>query len=215
MNQIRSLFPRDVRFHWDMAPYDEAENYFVLYSLRITGRDGRPPLEGGSVTNASVDFAQTGGAPTVTMGMNSEGAQVWARLTRDNVGKAIAILLDGFVVSAPTVDEEIPNGRSTIRGNFSYADAEDLSNVLKSGKLPAPARIIQEAIVGPSLGEAAIKSGLNSFLLAFMVVMLYMVFYYSRKAGVVADFALMANMFFLIGVLASLGAVLTLPGIHY
>ena len=213
MNQIRSLFPRDVRFHWDMAPYDEAENYFVLYSLRITGRDGRPPLEGGAVTSASVDFAQTGGAPTVTMGMNSEGAQVWARLTRDNVGKAIAILLDGFVVSAPTVDEEIPNGRSTIRGNFSYADAEDLSNVLKSGKLPAPARIIQEAIVGPSLGEAAIKSGMNSFLLAFMVVLLYMVFYYSRRAGLVADFALVANMFFLIGVLASLGAVLTLPGI--
>ena len=213
MNQIRSLFPRDVRFHWDMAPYDDAENYFVLYSLRISGRDGRPPLEGGSVTNASVDFAQTGGAPTVTMGMNSEGAQVWARLTRDNVGKAIAILLDGFVVSAPTVDEEIPNGRSTIRGNFSYADAEDLSNVLKSGKLPAPARIIQEAIVGPSLGQAAISSGLNSFLLAFLVVLLYMVFYYSRRAGLVADFALMANMFFLIGVLASLGAVLTLPGI--
>ncbi len=213
MNQIRSLFPRDVRFHWDMAPYDEAENYFVLYSLRITGRDGRPPLEGGAVTTASVDFAQTGGAPTVTMGMNSEGAQVWARLTRDNVGKAIAILLDGYVVSAPTVNEEIPNGRSTISGNFSYADAEDLSNVLKSGKLPAPARIIQEAIVGPSLGEAAIKSGMNSFLLAFMVVLLYMVFYYSRRAGLVADFALVANMFFLIGVLASLGAVLTLPGI--
>ena len=213
MNQIRSLFPRDARFHWDMAPYDESENYFFLYSLRISGRDGRPPLEGGAVTNASVDFAQTGGAPTVTMGMNSEGAQVWARLTRDNVGKAIAILLDGFVVSAPTVDEEIPNGRSTIRGNFSYADAEDLSNVLKSGKLPAPARIIQEAIVGPSLGQAAISSGLNSFLLAFLVVLLYMVFYYSRRAGLVADFALIANMFFLIGVLASLGAVLTLPGI--
>jgi len=213
MNQIRSLFPRDVRFHWDMAPYDEAENYFVLYSLKITGRDGRPPLEGGAVTNASVDFAQTGGAPTVTMGMNSEGAQVWARMTRDNVGKAIAILLDDYVVSAPTVDEEIPNGRSTIRGNFTYADAEDLSNVLKSGKLPAPARIIQEAIVGPSLGQAAITSGLNSFLLAFLVVLLYMVFYYSRRAGLVADFALIANMFFLIGVLASLGAVLTLPGI--
>ena len=213
MDQIRSLFPRDVRFHWDMAPYDEAENYFVLYSIRITGRDGRAPLEGGAVTNASVDFAQTGGAPTVTMGMNSEGAQIWARMTRDNVGKAIAILLDGYVVSAPTVDEEIPNGRSTIRGNFTYADAEDLSNVLKSGKLPAPAHIIQEAIVGPSLGRAAISSGLNSFLLAFLVVMLYMVFYYSRRAGLVADFALLSNMFFLIGVLASLGAVLTLPGI--
>jgi SecD/SecF fusion protein len=147
------------------------------------------------------------------MGMNPEGAQIWARLTRENVGKAIAIVLDDFVVSAPTVDEEIPNGRSTIRGNYTYAGAEDLVNVLKSGKLPAPARIEQEAIVGPSLGQAAIKSGLNSFLLAFVVVMLYMVFYYSRRAGVVADMALISNMFFLIGVLASLGAVLTLPGI--
>jgi len=213
MNQIRTMLPRDVRFHWDMSPFDEGENYFVLYALRQTGRDGRPPLDGSAVTNASVDFAQTGGAPTVTMGMNSEGAQVWARLTRENVGKAIAIVLDDFVVSAPTVDEEIPNGRSTIRGNYTYADAEDLVNVLKSGKLPAPARIEQEAIVGPSLGHAAIKAGLNSFLLAFVVVLLYMVFYYSRRAGLVADIALIANMFFLMGVLASLGAVLTLPGI--
>ncbi|MFC2113509.1 protein translocase subunit SecF, partial [Bacteroidota bacterium] len=213
MPQIKALLPRDVQFHWDMSPFDEGGLYFVLYSLRQTGRDGRPPLDGSAVTTANVDFAQTGGAPTVTMGMNSEGAQVWARLTRENVGKAIAIVLDDFVVSAPTVDEEIPNGRSTIRGNFSYADAEDLTNVLKSGKLPAPARIEQEAIVGPSLGHAAIKSGLNSFLLAFVAVMLYMVFYYSRRAGLVADIALISNMFFLIGVLASLGAVLTLPGI--
>ncbi len=213
MPQIRALLPRDVSFHWDMAPFDEGGNYFVLYALRVTGRDGRPPLDGSVVTNASVDFAQTGGSPTVTMGMNSEGAQVWARLTRENVGKAIAIVLDNYVVSAPTVDEEIPGGRSTIRGNYTYSEAEDLVNVLKSGKLPAPARIEQEAIVGPSLGKAAIRSGLNSFLLAFVVVLLYMVFYYSRRAGLVADFALIANMFFLIGVLASLGAVLTLPGI--
>lgn len=213
MPQIRALLPRDVQFHWDMSPFDEGGNYFVLYALRVTGRDGRPPLDGSVVTNANVDFAQTGGTPTVTMGMNSEGAQVWARLTRENVGKAIAIVLDNFVVSAPTVDEEIPNGRSTIRGNYTYTEAEDLVNVLKSGKLPAPARIEQEAIVGPSLGREAIRSGLNSFLLAFVVVMLYMVFYYSRRAGFVADFALIANMFFLIGVLASLGAVLTLPGI--
>jgi len=213
MPQIRALFPRDVRFHWDMSSFDDGGNYFVLYSLRMTGRDGRPPLDGSAVTNASVDFAQTGGAPTVTMGMNPEGAQIWARLTRENVGKAIAIVLDDFVVSAPTVDEEIPNGRSTIRGNYTYAGAEDLVNVLKSGKLPAPARIEQEAIVGPSLGQEAIKSGLNSFILAFVVVLLYMVFYYSRRAGLVADFALITNMFFLMGVLASLGAVLTLPGI--
>ncbi len=213
MAQIRSLMPRDVRYHWDMAPFDEGENYFVLYALRITGRDGRPPLDGSAVTSANVDFSQTGGTPTVTMGMNPEGAKEWARLTRENVNKAIAIVLDDYVVSAPTVNEEIPNGRSTITGNYTYAGAEDLVNVLKSGKLPAPARIVQEAIVGPSLGEAAIKSGLNSFLLAFLVVLLYMVFYYSRKAGLVADTALVANMFFLMGVLASLGAVLTLPGI--
>ena len=213
MPQVRSIFPRDIRFMWDMAPFDAAENYFVLYAIRVTGRDGRPPLDGEVVTNASVDFDQASGNATVTMGMNSEGAQVWQRLTRENVNKAIAVVLDGYVASAPTVDEEIPNGRSTIRGNFTYNDAEDLTNVLKSGKLPAPAHIIQEAIVGPSLGREAIRAGLNSFLLAFIVVMLYMIFYYSRRAGLVADIALLANMFFLIGVLASLGAVLTLPGI--
>jgi SecD/SecF fusion protein len=213
LNQVRALFPRDIRFLWDMAPFDDAENYFVLYAIRVTGRDGRPPLDGESVTNAAVDFDQASGSATVTMGMNSEGAQVWQRLTRENVNKAIAVVLDGYVASAPTVSEEIPNGRSTISGHFTYNDAEDLANVLKSGKLPAPAHIIQEAIVGPSLGREAIRSGLNSFLLAFMVVMLYMVFYYSRRAGMVADIALLANMFFLIGVLASLGAVLTLPGI--
>ena len=213
MPQVRSIFPRDIRFLWDMAPFDDAENYFVLYAIRVTGRDGRPPLDGEVVTNAAVDFDQRTGSATVTMGMNSEGAQVWQRLTRENVNKAIAVVLDGYVASAPTVNEEIPNGRSTISGNFTYNDAEDLTNVLKSGKLPAPAHIIQEAIVGPSLGREAIRSGLNSFLLAFLVVMLYMVFYYSRRAGLVADMALMTNMFFLIGVLASLGAVLTLPGI--
>ena len=214
MEQIRTLFPRDVRFMWDMASFDDAGLYFVLYSLKVTGREGGPILGGEVVTSSSVDFAQSGGGtPTVTMGMNSEGSQQWARITRENVGKAIAVVLDNFVAAAPTVDEEIPNGRSTIRGNYTYAGAEDLVNVLKSGKLPAPARIEQEAIVGPSLGHAAIRSGLNSFLLAFLVVLLYMVFYYSRRAGLVADIALVVNMFFLMGVLASLGAVLTLPGI--
>lgn len=211
--QVKALLPRDIRFVWDMNAFDESENYIVLYALKITGRDGRPPLDGEVVTNASVDFDQRGGAATVTMGMNSEGAQIWQRLTRENVGNAIAVVLDNYVASAPTVNEEIPNGRSTISGNFTYNEAEDLANVLKSGKLPAPARIVQEAIVGPSLGQEAITSGLNSFLMAFIVVLLYMIFYYSHRAGVVADFALIVNMFFLIGVLASLGAVLTLPGI--
>jgi SecD/SecF fusion protein len=213
MEQVKSLFPRDVRFVWDMATFDEGDNYYVLYSLKVTGREGGAILGGEVVTSASVDFAQTGGAATVTMGMNPEGAQQWARITRENVNKAIAVVLDNYVAAAPTVDEEIPNGRSTIRGNYSYAEAEDLVNVLKSGKLPAPARIVQEAIVGPSLGKKAITSGMNSFMLAFCVVLLYMIFYYSRRAGSVADIALIINMFFLMGVLASLGAVLTLPGI--
>jgi SecD/SecF fusion protein len=211
--QVRALLPRDIRFVWDMNPFDESESYIVLYALRETGRDGRPPLDGEVVTNANVDFDQTSGSATVVMGMNSEGAQIWQRLTRENVGNAIAVVLDNYVASAPTVNEEIPNGRSTISGNFTYNEAEDLANVLKSGKLPAPASIVQEAIVGPSLGHEAIQSGLNSFLLAFIVVMLYMVFYYSRRAGFVADLALVSNMFFLFGVLSSLGAVLTLPGI--
>ena len=213
MSQVKALFPRDIRFVWDMNAFDESESYIVLYALRETGRDGRPPLDGEVVTNASVDFDQTSGSATVIMGMNSEGAQIWQRLTRENVGNAIAVVLDNYVASAPTVNEEIPNGRSTISGNFTYNEAEDLANVLKSGKLPAPASIVQEAIVGPSLGREAIQSGLNSFLLAFIVVMLYMVFYYSRRAGFVADMALVSNMFFLFGVLSSLGAVLTLPGI--
>lgn len=213
MEQIRALLPRDIKFKWDMKPFDEAETYYVLYAVKVTGRDGRPPLTGEVVTNSAVDFDQNRGSATVVMGMNSEGSQIWQRLTRENVGKAIAVVLDDFVASAPTVSEEIPNGRSTITGNFTYNEAEDLANVLKSGKLPAPARIVQEAIVGPSLGKEAINSGLNSFLMAFFVVMIYMIFYYSRRAGTVADIALITNMFFLIGVLASLGAVLTLPGI--
>ena len=213
MEQIRSLLPRDVKFRWDMKPFDEAESYYTLYALKVTGRDGRPPLTGEVVTNSAVDFDQNRSTATVVMGMNAEGSQVWQRLTRENVGKAIAVVLDNFVASAPTVNEEIPNGRSTISGNFTYNEAEDLANVLKSGKLPAPATIVQEAIVGPTLGKEAIRGGLNSFIIAFIVVMAYMVFYYSRSAGFVADAGLIANMFFLMGVLASLGAILTLPGI--
>jgi SecD/SecF fusion protein len=213
MPQVRALLPRDIRFRWDMKPFDESGNYFVLYALKVTGRDGRPPLTGEVVTNSAVDFDQRTSTATVVMGMNSEGSQIWQRLTRENVGKAIAIVLDNFVASAPTVNEEIPNGRSTITGNFTYNEAEDLANVLKSGKLPAPASIVQEAIVGPTLGKEAIRGGLNSFIISFIVVMLYMMFYYSRSAGFVANVGLIANMFFLMGVLASLGSVLTLPGI--
>jgi SecD/SecF fusion protein len=213
MPQVRAMLPRDIKFRWDMKPFDEAETYYVLYALKVTGRDGRPPLTGEVVTNSSVDFDQNRSTATVVMGMNAEGSQVWQRLTRENVGKAIAVVLDNYVASAPTVNEEIPNGRSTISGNFTYNEAEDLANVLKSGKLPAPASIVQEAIVGPTLGKEAIKGGLNSFIISFIVVMLYMMFYYSRSAGLIANIGLMANMFFLMGVLASLGSILTLPGI--
>jgi SecD/SecF fusion protein len=211
--QIRAMLPRDVKFNWDMKPFDEAGSYYVLYALKVTGRDGRPPLTGEVVTNSTVDFDQNRSTATVVMGMNAEGSQVWQRLTRENVGKAIAVVLDNYVASAPTVSEEIPNGRSTISGNFTYNEAEDLANVLKSGKLPAPATIVQEAIVGPTLGKEAIRGGLNSFIIAFIIVMAYMMFYYSRSAGLIANIGLVANMFFLMGVLASLGAVLTLPGI--
>jgi SecD/SecF fusion protein len=213
MPQVRALLPRDVKFKWAMKPFDESGNYYVLFALKVTGRDGRPPLTGEVVTNSAVDFDQRTSTATVVMGMNSEGAQVWQRLTRENVGKAIAIVLDNFVASAPTVNEEIPNGRSTISGNFTYNEAEDLANVLKSGKLPAPASIVQEAIVGPTLGKEAIRGGLNSFIISFLVVMLYMIFYYSRSAGLIANIGLASNIFFLMGVMASLGSVLTLPGI--
>jgi SecD/SecF fusion protein len=147
------------------------------------------------------------------MNMNSEGAKKWANLTRENVGEALAIVLDGLVYSAPTVSEEIKGGSSSISGNFTQADADDLANILKSGKMPARARVESSEVIGPSLGAKSVRDGLHSFLIAFLVILAYMIFYYSRRAGLVADIALLANMFFLIGVLASLQAVLTLPGI--
>ena len=146
------------------------------------------------------------------MEMNAEGAKQWKRLTAENIGKSVAIVLDGYVYSYPTVQAEIAGGRSSITGNFTLNEAKDLANILKSGKLPAPARIIEEAIVGPSLGEEAINSGMSSFIFALLLVLVYMIFYYSG-AGVVSNIALVANVFFIFGVLSSLGAVLTLPGI--
>ncbi len=213
--RIRSLFPRNVMFLWDRfnPAWDDSQTYYYLHAIKQTGRGGQPPLDGDAVTDARAEFGRDQATAEVSMTMNTEGAKVWARLTRENVGNVLAVVLDGYVYSWPRVNEEIPSGRTSITGDFTIAEAQDLANILKSGKLPAPARIIQEAIVGPSLGQEAINSGLNSFLIAFIVVLLYMIFYYSRRAGLVADFALLANMFFLVGVLASLGAVLTLPGI--
>lgn len=211
--QIRNIFPRNMVFRWTAKPVDDAGLFYRLIALKATTRDGQAPLTGEVITDARQDFDQLGGRPEVAMAMNSEGAKTWARMTKDNIGKSIAIVLDGYVRSFPTVQNEITGGRSSITGLENIEEAKDLANILKSGKMPAPARIIQEEVVGPSLGKEAISAGLNSFLIAFLIVLGYMIFFYSKKAGLAANFALLANMFFMVGILASLGAVLTLPGI--
>jgi len=211
--QVRNLFPRNMNFRWTANPIDEAGNYYRLIALKVTTRDGQPPLDGDAIVDARQDFDQFGSNPEVSMTMNSEGAKTWQRMTKENIGSSIAIVLDDYVRSFPTVQNEISGGRSSITGLESIEEAKDLANILKSGKMPAPARIIQEEIVGPSLGQEAINSGMYSFLIAFLLVLLYMFFFYSKHAGLTANVALIANMFFIIGVLASLGATLTLPGI--
>lgn len=215
MNHIKALFPRDVRFYWasDAVKWDETESTYELHAIRVTTRDGRAPLDGDVVTSARVSYGQTGSSAKVDMSMNAEGAKIWARLTRENTGRFLAVLLDNYVRSSARVSGEIKGGSTEITGDFTIEEAEDLANILKSGKLPAPAKILQDTVVGPTLGKEAIQAGLRSFLIAFFFVLLYMVFYYSRRAGLVADMALLLNMFFIMGVLASLGAVLTLPGI--
>jgi SecD/SecF fusion protein len=213
MPQVRSVLPRDLLFRWQMKPFDENGNFYQLIALKVTTRDGRAPLDGSVITDARQDFGQSQATAEVNMSMNSEGAKVWARMTKENVGKSIAIMLDEYVVSYPTVQTEITGGRSNITGNFTVEEAKDLANMLKSGKMPAPANIVEEYVVGPSLGQESINSGLWSFAIAFVLVLAYMLFMYSYHAGAVANVALLANLFFLIGVLASFGAVLTLPGI--
>jgi len=213
MPQIKALFPRDLKFAWQLKPFDEKGNFYQLVALKITTRDGRAPLDGDAINDARQDFGQSQASAEVNMNMNSDGAKIWARMTKDNIGKSIAIVLDGFVVSYPTVQTEITGGRSNITGNFSVEEAKDLANMLKSGKMPAPANIVEEYVVGPSLGQESINSGLWSFVIAFLLVLVYMLLMYSYHAGGVANIALVANLFLLIGVLASFGAVLTLPGI--
>ena len=212
MPRIRQLFPSDMHFAWHFQPDGEDQQFIRLHALKST-RNNQPAMDGKFVTDARVGNDPYTGEFNVSMNMNSEGAKRWANLTRENVGEALAIVLDGLVYSAPTVSEEIKGGSSSISGNFSQAEADDLSNILKSGKMPARARIESSEVIGPSLGAKSVRDGLNSFLIAFVVVLAYMLFYYSRRGGLVADLALLANMFFLIGVLASLQAVLTLPGI--
>ncbi|NCA75385.1 MAG: protein translocase subunit SecDF [Alphaproteobacteria bacterium] len=208
----KNLFPRDMKLAWTVKPRDEAKDVLELVALKITSRDGSPALGGDVITNARQDYDQNGRVE-VSMSMNSEGARIWKRLTGENIGKQIAIVLDGYVYSYPNVNGEIPNGMSSITGgNMTVEEAQDLANILKAGKLPAPARIVAEEIVGPSLGQESINAGLLSFIIAFIGVLLYMSLYYNR-AGHVADIALFANVFFLFGVMASIGAVLTLPGI--
>ncbi|MFO7999519.1 MAG: protein translocase subunit SecDF [Bacteroidales bacterium] len=209
--QIRSLFPRNLKMFWNVKPARGTDNLHELVAIKETTRDGQAPLTGEVIVDARQDFTPTGQVE-ISMTMNTEGARTWRRMTADNINRSIAIVLDDFVYSFPTVSTEISGGRSQITGQFSVPEAQDLANILRAGSLPAPARIVEEAIVGPSLGREAISSGLLSFVLAFIVVLIYMGFYYSR-AGLVADTALIANIFFIMGVLASLGAVLTLPGI--
>ena len=215
MNQIRSIFPRDVKFLWSQNPYPyvDGEPYYELHAIKVNTRDGRAPLDGGAVTSARPSTNAISGSITVDMSMNAEGAKTWARMTRENVGRCIAVVLDGYVRSYPRVATEITGGNTEISGGFTLEEATDLANILKSGKMPAPARIVSDTIVGPTLGKEAVRSGMISFVVSFFVILLFMVFYYSKSAGTIADIALLANVFFTFGVLASLGAVLTLPGI--
>jgi len=213
MRLVKDVFPRNVKFAWIVKPSSaERKEILDLVALKVTSRDGTPALGGDVITNARQDYDQNGQVE-VSMSMNGEGARIWKRLTGDNIGKQIAIVLDGYVYSYPNVKGEIPNGSSSISGgNMTVEEAQDLANILKAGKLPAPARIVAEEEVGPSLGRESINAGLLSFIIAFIGVLLYMSLYYNG-AGHVADIALFANVFFLFGVLASIGAVLTLPGI--
>ncbi|MBQ9547772.1 MAG: protein translocase subunit SecDF [Bacteroidales bacterium] len=213
--QVAELFPAEFRPMWSVKPasYMQSDNIYELVAIKASSRDGKAPLDGSVVTDARVSYDnQRGGHPSVSMTMNAEGANIWAHLTKDNIGKQIAIVLDGTVYSYPTVNGEITGGNSEISGNFDVEEATDLTNVLKSGKLPAPATIVQEQVVGPSLGAKSIKDGMISFIIAFLLVLVYMVLFY-RGAGLVADAALLTNVLFLFGTLAAFGAVLTLPGI--
>ena len=210
----KQILPSDLKLLWSAKPEDglNKKNVYGLYALKVTTSDGRAPLEGDVVTDAKDQFDQHG-RPEVSMTMNSEGAREWAALTKANVGKAIAIVLDGVVYSAPRVNGEITGGQSSISGNFTIEDTKDLANTLESGRMPAPAKIVQEEVVGPTLGAQSIEQGLISFAIAFVLLMLYMVVMYNFIPGMMANLALIANLFFTLGVLASFQSALTMPGI--
>ena len=212
--EAKAIIPRDLKFLWGVKPVSESNSqYFELYLIKSDNKNGQCDLTGDVITEAKADFSQLGGSPIVSMAMNSEGARRWASLTKQNVGRGIAIVLDGYVYSAPNVSGEIPNGRSEISGNFTVEDTQDLANVLKSGKMPAPAKIVQEDIVGPSLGQESIQKGFTSFIIAFIILMIYMCVIYGFIPGMIANGALLLNFFFTLGILTSFQAALTMSGI--
>ena len=215
MKQVKDVLPRNLSLKWGVKAIDEKEQFFELYAIKVTNRDGTPALGGDVETDANADFVQKAGRSEQqdSMAMNAEGAKEWARLTKENIGKAIAIVLDDMVYSAPNVNDEITGGRSQITGHFTPEEAKDLANVLKSGKMAASVHIVQEDVVGPSLGQEAISSGVISFALALILLMIYMCAFYGIIPGLIADGALVLNIFFTMGILASFQAVLTLPGI--
>ena len=214
MPEVQAVFPKDLRLKWGVsaASFDPKAQTFELYAIRSTERDGRAPLEGDVIVDATNEFDQFG-HPAVGMTMNTDGSRRWAQLTKQNVGNSIAIVLDGYVYSAPNVQNEITGGRSQITGNFTPEEAKDLANVLKSGKMPAPAHIVQEDIVGPSLGQESINAGIISCIVAFILLMVYVCSMYGFTAGMVANGALLLNFFFTLGILSSFQAALTMSGI--
>ena len=216
MPQVKAVLPNNIIFRWGVKAMDENDQFYQLYALKVTNRDGTPAMSGDVVTNAVADFAQQQIGRSqyqVSMTMNAEGAREWARLTKENIKRSIAIVLDGMVYSAPTVQTEITGGQSQITGDFTQDEGKDLANVLKSGKMAASVNIVQEDIVGPSLGHEAIQAGVISFVLALIILMIYMCAIYGLVPGMIANGALVLNIFFTMGILASFQAVLTLPGI--
>jgi SecD/SecF fusion protein len=208
--EVRAAMPSNIRFLWAYKGFGDNGEGVILHAVKAS-KDGKASLEGDKITDARRDISQSG-QTEVSMSMNAEGANIWRKLTKANVGHSIAIVLDDVVYSSPNVQNEIPNGRSSISGGFTNEEASDLANILKAGKLPAPSRIVEEAVVGPSLGAEAISSGLLSMVIATVVILIFMVVYYNNS-GYIADIAVLINVFFIMGVLASLGAALTLPGI--
>ena len=211
----KQVLPSDLKLLWSAKPADHlnVKNIYELHALKVTTSTGRAPLEGDVITDAKDEFEPTTGTPCVSMKMNTEGARRWAQMTKANVGKAIAIVLDGVVYSAPRVNGEIAGGSSQITGNFTIEDTKDLANTLKSGRMPAPARIVQEEVVGPTLGAQSIQMGIISFVVAFVLLMVYMVMMYNMIPGMMANLALLVNVFFTLGILTSFQAALTLPGL--